>query len=523
MEEIMSKIINYAKCALYVVCLFLLTACQKNPTEQSIISKNDGTLDISIHETAPNKSEDSVGDPSHTTPDETRHIQYTDTFFSTDGSVEFSLNINQDITDQAYPVLEIAPHMLTSADAENIATALFGQVDFYEVPPTFGKIEDIFSKAELMDSIQRWSAFTNEQSLIELFPSMAGRKDRMNLYLERIKQDIAEFSMLLETMPDNTPHATTKWEFQPEWKYLYPEQDVPKYLQTDPYANQQVCVTTTVDGIPYQLHVTTFNGDEYKLNTIFAYPGTTYSPMSIDRDIFRAQLCRTAEPTTEQIEAVQENAQEMLNRMGIGSWEVNNYSVENTNSDGTPEYVISLTAVPVFEGSSAMHRPQLDNLSENFAASYYLTEALLQFSANGDLIYLRLSSPVDIVEAINKNVATIEIDNLIEKAKKHLTLSDYHAYGLSGEVLVGYQQSAGEDLICKVGLTKFDYGLIRVKVPDSKENYYYLPGIIIYGSVNYCGKNSGTIYVSSEMLGEENIKPLIALNALDGSIIDEVD
>lgn len=107
----------------------------------------------------------------------------------------------------------------------------------------------------------------------------------------------------------------------------------------------------------------------------------------------------------------------MLNHMGIGTWAVGECYVENTNTDGIPEYVISLNAVPVFEGAAAMYRTQLDNLSENFAASYYLTEALFQFSANGDLVYLRLSSPVDIVDVINKNVATMNIDELMERAK----------------------------------------------------------------------------------------------------------
>lgn len=48
-------------------------------------------------------------------------------------------------------------------------------------------------------------------------------------------------------------------------------------------------------------------------------------------------------------------------------------------------------AVPVFGSVLVMYRMQRDNLSENYAPSYYLTEANLQFSANGDLVYFQLA------------------------------------------------------------------------------------------------------------------------------------
>lgn len=513
-----------AWCTLLVLVTANLSACAPSPTQNVVTSKNDGAFDISVLETAPDKADNATEDAAHTMTGDPKYIQYTESFTSTDGSVEFSFNIDQDITDQAYPVVEVRPHMFTNNDAQTIASVLFGKADFYEAAPTFGEIKDMFSKAEMRASIQRWSSYTNEQMLLELLPNMANRSDRLNWYLERIKGDVADFSTLLEELPETNPHAAAKWEFQPDWKYLYSEENVPEELQADSDRNEQICVTTTVENIPYRLDFTTNNGDAYKLNTIFAYPGTVYSPMDIDRDIFRAKLCRTDEPTAGQIEAVKEKAQTMLNHMGIGTWAVGECYVENTNTDEIPEYVISLNAVPVFEGAAAMYRTQLDNLSENFAASYYLTEALFQFSANGDLVYLRLSSPVDIVDVINKNVATMNIDELMERAKKHLMLSDYNAYGLSGQMLEDSQKGAGEDFVCKIELSNVDYGLIRVKAAGDNENYYYIPGMIIYGSIDYCGKDSGTVYVSSDdSFGGERIAPLVALNAIDGSIINLSD
>ena len=105
-------------CALFVLMAGSLSACAPKPTHDGVISKNDGSFDISVLQTEPSKSE--------YTMEATRCIQYTELFTSTDGSVEFSFNIDQNITDQAYPVVEVRPHMFTSNDVRTIASVLFG-------------------------------------------------------------------------------------------------------------------------------------------------------------------------------------------------------------------------------------------------------------------------------------------------------------------------------------------------------------------------------------------------------------
>lgn len=514
--------IKFICLSMLLLTILNMSACVTNPVEDVVVNKNDDSFDISILQTVPSNYDDSDATTNETDVSIAyKSIQYIESFSSTDKSVEFAFNIDQSIIDHAYPVVEVCPHMFTGDDAQIIANALFGNLSFYEAAPTLGGIKDIFSKEEMRSAIQRWSTYTNKEALLELNPSLADRGSLMDMYLQRIKGDVADFSLLLEELPEGNIHPETKWVFQPEWIYLYTEDEVPDERKNNGRSNQQICVTTTVRSIPYRLNITTNNGSEYKLNTVFAYPGTIYSPLGIDRDIFIAQLCRTEEPTAEQIDNVKNKAVDMLNRMGIGTWNVANYSLDKTNEEGVPEYVITINAVPVFEGVPAMYRTQLDNLSENFSASYYLTEALLQFSANGDLVNFRLSSPVDIVNVVNKNVAIMDINELLERAKSHLSLSDKNAYGLSGQLLQDYQKSAGEEFICKIELSKLDFGLIRVKVAGSKENYYYIPGMIVYGSVDYCGKDSGEIYVSSgRSLGAERVIPLVALNAIDGSIID---
>lgn len=503
--------------------VLFLSGCATNPEKNIVTSKNDGSFDIGILQSA--TTSESTADAALAQEMETMEktkvslFQWQSQFFSTDGTVEFKTNINEEISNGAMPVVEVAPHFWTEENTRHIAEVLFGDQVFCEAPPKLGAVKDIFSKEELRAAIQRWSVYSNEEALLALFPSMAERKDRVELYLNRIKNEIASCSTLLEEIPEASQYGETKWVFQPDWKYMYSDESVPKKMQAN--ANEQLSVTTTVDDIPYQLIFTRYNGKEYKLNTIFVYPDTVYSPMGIDRDIFRAQLCRTEEPTGEQMDGVKEKAINMLNRMEIGNWVVDKCYLENTNSEGIPEYVIHVSAVPSFEGVAAMYRTQLDNLSENYAPSYYLTEAIMQFSANGDLIYLQLSSPLDIVNVVSENVAVMNLEELTERAKNHLILSDYQAYGLSGQLLESYEEGAAESLVCKIELNRLDYGLIRVKVAGSDDNYYYIPGIILLGTIDYCGKDSGTVYASSgDSFGEDHITPIVALNAIDGSIID---
>ena len=63
-------------------------------------------------------------------------------------------------------------------------------------------------------------------------------------------------------------------------------------------------------------------------------------------------------------------------------------------------------------------------------------------------------------------------------------------------------------------IDKICYGLLREKVPDSDDSFYYLPGIILYGSVENVGVESNQLYYQST-----EPFPIIALNAVDGSVV----
>lgn len=101
------------------------------------------------------------------------------------------------------------------------------------------------------------------------------------------------------------------------------------------------------------------------------------------------------------------------------------------------------------------------------------------------------------------------MNTLLDKAKQHLALSDSYQYGLQdiyGVLTERIKTSVDIDKIC--------YGLLREKVPDSDDSFYYLPGIILYGSVENVGVESNQLYYQST-----EPFPIIALNAVDGSVV----
>ena len=107
----------YAGLLVITVCL---SSCQKNPKQNPVVSKNDGAFDANLVQSA---KEDKK-------PDATQSIRYSEEFSSTDGSVEFRMYIDADVFDGNWPVVEVKPHYLTEDDAQRVAIALFGNVDF---------------------------------------------------------------------------------------------------------------------------------------------------------------------------------------------------------------------------------------------------------------------------------------------------------------------------------------------------------------------------------------------------------
>lgn len=491
------------------VMLFCFSGCQKQPTDNAVISKKDGSFDSSIIQSNTQVQE----------PGSKQKIVYDDHFASSDGSVLFKFSINNQLDVSNYPVAEIGPHYLTSDDAKRVANVLLGNVSFYEQKPLLASLDKMgYSKEEIRDRIERWSQYTSIESVKHLVGDQQGDPSQT---VEIIKKFIADFTELYESTPENQAPKNCDWMFKKDSYYFYTADD--ETIGDGSDDNDSVKAVAKVGNIEYTFEATTRNKNDFKINNIYLTLSHGISPIDIDRSIFRAMLCRTGAPTDEDISAAENKAQHMLDQMDLGEWKVDGSSVVTTYFGDTPEYVVQVSAVPVINDIPAIRRPQLNNLkSKNaFASNYYLTDAHFAFSANGDIVGFEMFSTIDIKNILNENVATKSIDELLNLAKNHLTLSDCYAYGVDQEYLDWVEKGAGEKIICEIDICQMEYGLVRVKVPNTDDRYYYVPGVILSGTIDYIGQDTKVVYdASGKTIWNDRIVPLVALNAIDGSIVE---
>lgn len=486
--------------SIFVVFLFSLCACQSTPENRTVASKNDGAFDANAARSA----------SEHHDPEATQAANYVDSFFSTDGTVEFRLNIDEIITAADMPVVEVAPHMLTEDDVERVAKALFGNAEFRELD---SYLTPLLSKQQIQEKMALWVKYSSTEALGKLYGEDPYDAELVQTFIDR-------YSLMYETAPENNPKELTNWGFKDGIDYWYAE-DNRDGIDTSAY-NDEIALNIKANGITYLFSAAKRDKATSKLNNIVAYPYGGISPDNIESRIYYAMLCRTNEPTTKQVENVKRIAQDMLDKMDIGIWSIDQCYVSSSLYGHPNEYIINIDAVPEINGVAVARQDQFSGLNNNkeaYAFNYYLTNAHFGFNLDGKLVEFELDSPIDIVRLLNDNVAAMDIYSLIECAKNHLVLSDYYEYGFGGAIDTIKENK--EDLSCIVTIDSMQYNLLRVNVPNSDSTYYYVPGIIFSGSVEYIGQDSGQLYYTyrNPSSPDETVRTLIALNAIDGTVI----
>ena len=492
------------------LCIVLLSACAANPEQEVVISKNDGSFDVNVVQSA---------DQVEIT---TQNFSFTDSFTSTDGSVNFSLNINEDIVSGAMPVVTVSPHLLSGDDVHGIATVLFGDAVFYEQGPL---LDEQFSKGELQRKLNLHMPYTNGENLIALFGSERYTPDYLNTTTDVVKKFVEEWTAAYENAPDENPYGLCQWTFKNSAYYFYSEEEISEQgVDQLSEGQEEICTRVQINGIPYSLSATRRDGGAYKINSIHVSISSGTSPMDIEHGFYMAELC-SVKPTDEQVASVQQKAAQMLSQMGMGEWYIDECSVDVHTKEmwqlAEDQYIINVKAVPLINGVPAIRRPQLSNMkNENdYTSKYALTDAQFQFSANGDLIAFDLDGAIDITEIVNANVATLSMDELMDRVKNHMTLSDAGAYSISMDTIESLENDFGEEIVCNIDIVRLEYGLTRVKAPNTDDSYYYVPAILLSGTYNYCGVDTGLVYFSSEEMSDGPIVSLVCINAVDGSVI----
>ena len=480
----------------------LLTACQANPTQNAVTRKD--------HQAFLNRAQQTGTTPAEGAAEQ---VSYHDQFTSTDGSITFNLNIDQELLHKTAPVVEVVPHFLSGEEVRQIAQAVLPDASFYEYIPG----EQRYSRAELQDQIALWSPYATEEGFRELEGSNYSDRDKEynQMVLTGIQRQLQKWSDAVETAPLKNPNPVCEWIFKPE-----------SYYFDDGSSEGTTTIRASVENGSLRYTFDALHRDEYdyRLNNLGFNIGRWGAD---DKELYYAKLLRTGKPTQQQIDAARDKAQTVLDRLnalGMDQWQIANVVVNTLGSGKYAEYTIRIEAVPVFNGVPALNG-QLSSRTVDegvYAPVYYRTGLYIDFSANGDLIFFAIESPLTVKQTLNDNVLTMTTDELLEKALNQLKLSDIgNGYGLpSAKMISDYETYKKEKLTCTIDLTSihYDLSLGRIKAPGDDDTYYYVPFFTLNGTVNYYGADSGNLFMSSADIDGPD-QPLICLNAIDGTVV----
>lgn len=175
--------------ALLAATLFLY-GCQEKPDREVVVNKGNTQGDIYSYEATTETDVTQMGEGNDT------HIQYNNRFESTDGTVIFTFNIDVETGESQMPIVEVVPHYFTTDDAQRVASVLFPNAIFYEAEPRFSPL---YSKSDIQEKLARWMPFVGSKS---------------------VDNFVKEYTLLMETAPNENPHKLAKWEFTKETFYL---------------------------------------------------------------------------------------------------------------------------------------------------------------------------------------------------------------------------------------------------------------------------------------------------------------
>lgn len=484
------------------LCISLLTACAANPEQEVVINKNDGSFEENMQQTAPNETVATIP------------VEEAETFLSTDGSAEYRWRVEQTITQGPLPVVEVGPNYLTGDEVQRVVEAVLPNAVIYEHEP---QINPNYSKAEYQQAIDLLIKYGTEEAQNALHADQVDYDP--NYDLELYRKYIERYQEQMETAPTEVSRPLCQWEFFKITHYMNQPTDLQIYSGSNAY--DMILAYTEVDGIEYTIDASTRNENDYKLNRIGIQVGGGLGIPDREIAIYRSILCSTPEPTSAQVNAVTQKVQTILSQIDMGQWVISDVFIQAEEYGENTWYTIVVQAVPEFEGVPALYGQKLiaNTSEENVAPNYPIAKMEFYYSADGKLAHFDLNAPIETIQTVNTNVATLPVEELISKAETYLSLFDaMSGIGAPGDVLSLYQDAFQEKILCRVDITQVRLEMARIRVPNTDDRYYYTPALVVKGSAEYYGEKTGMVYMRSSDYFPGGVT-LAVVNAVDGSII----
>ena len=313
------------------------------------------------------------------------------------------------------------------------------------------------------------------------------------------------------TYSEETASVTEKlcdFAFHPYNEEWYRSFD-PEY--TGDFKTQYLFAASERDGLPYLFTVRERDEANYrehiitcKVNTDLLEPGV--------------KIAFAREPSEEEIEAARAEAQALLDAMEPEHWVIDSCEAED---DPFGYYTIVATACPVYNGVKVTHQQQLSGLElfDAYASNVRYEEAVFTFGAGGRLSSFEYTSPMEVVEEVNENVAYLSFEEAVDIGRTRLRMSVLKA------TLYGSERFYGADIFYTnaasrvVNIFQAELGLTRTRIKDNATDFYLLPAYTFRATYTLYDRG-GNLLVDSNDIWPSPTRELVVVNAVDGSVIN---
>lgn len=406
-------------------------------------------------------------------------------FTSTDGTVEFTWNISEEISVENLPVVDVAVHKITDEEAKNIANVLFNGAIFYEPEDAF---EEKYSKAELQKKLDIWQEYANVEKMTWLYP-YRNRPDDNYIpgEVDLVQRFIDEYTEKLNAAPIDKNDAQYDWVFRNDGLYGK------GYLTDCEYS-----------GLPYRI---SSNGKQY---SVYLYTGA--GPSRIEEDHYRALLCRTEKPDDALLQEIKSMAEEILVKMGLGDWAVEGCTLreQNVGTEEVPvmEYDIRVDFVPSYMGQATMSWNNSDFWGSQNNSMY--------FAPGGELLNFNLENIYDF-HSFTDGSSVMGMDEILTAAQNLLEQQSHTDLGMSDGLFGTSADVQSTTIWCRVNICELKYGLLLTQHPNHAGKMQFVPAVILNAEVEYAADEAGTDFIPGEAIFGMPLRRVMAINAIDGT------
>lgn len=438
-------------------------------------------------------------------------VVYTDSFQSADGTVDIEINLDDtSLYEGGFRTLQITPRPFTGEEVQHIARVLFGDAVLYE----FINNREA-TKTELLEQRGVLETLLEGDALKAFFATenIDDGKETIRSYLDTHK---------VEDAPESVERTVCNFQYKP-WSSYYPGNgETADYLL--------ISAQTEIDGIPYCFSAANNTNMGVRVFRVVAYISDDISwPCNLSERLYTERIMSTEEPTREQIDAVREKAEKLIEELNMGQWMIDKCeTVEMRPGKET----VRVTAVPVYNGIPMLRQPQPSSLrgEEEGIQNCYYPDLSMTFSTDGILMYFEMNTPMEITAVSEETSPMMSFAEMmgsiktqfsgysaIQYTEKFRFGENYHVDALIDRLTLGYNMLPVSQ--CPTEILEYFGSPLWVNNGD----FYLVPAVAVYGNFRASSTSPEEAPFDYRQDWEHGDALFTILNAANGSMIAPVN